>query len=105
MTEEQKALREAVARAMKDAHIHDDEGPMLRLFDLLGFSGENKANMVVNALADAAIAVALERAAQVADAASFQWSYTASSVEVVDVRRTIAKDIRALIPASGDATS
>ena len=52
----------------------------------------------IKVLARAAIALALEEAARVADNASFQWSYTASSVEVVDVRRTIAAALRAMIP-------
>lgn len=46
---------EAVARAMRDAVIYDDEGEFPRLFELLGFSGENKAHTVTDALAQAAI--------------------------------------------------
>jgi len=46
---------EAVSRAMRDAVIYDDEGEFPRLFDLLDFSGENKAHTVVDALAQAAI--------------------------------------------------
>lgn len=45
----------AVARAMQNAVIRDDEGEFPRLFDLLGFSGENKAHTVVNTLARVAI--------------------------------------------------
>lgn len=46
---------EAVARAMRDAVILDDEGEFPCLFDLLGFSGENKAHTVTDGLAQAAI--------------------------------------------------
>lgn len=46
---------ERVARAMREAVIRDDEGEFPRLFDLLDFSGENKAHTVVNALATVAI--------------------------------------------------
>lgn len=50
---------EAVAEAMRNAVIRDDEGEFPRLFDLLDFSGENKAHTVVYGLARAAI-VALD---------------------------------------------
>jgi len=46
---------ERVAKAMREAVIRDDEGEFPRLFDMLDFSGENKAHTVVNALARAAI--------------------------------------------------
>lgn len=45
----------AVAEAMRNAVIRDDEGEFPRLFDLLDFSGENKAHTVVYGLARAAI--------------------------------------------------
>lgn len=48
-------LIETVASAMREAVIYDDEGEFPRLFDLLGFSGENKTHTVTNALAQAAI--------------------------------------------------
>ena len=48
-------------------------------------------------MARAAIAVALEEAAKVAENASFHFTQTTpSTVEVVDVRHTIAAAIRAL---------
>jgi hypothetical protein len=46
---------EKVARAMQECVIRDDEGEFPRLFDLLDFSGENKAHTVVNALAGAVL--------------------------------------------------
>ena len=47
---------------------------------------------------EAAIAVALEEAAKVAENASFHFTQTTpSTVEVVDVRHTIAAAIRALV--------
>ena len=49
----------------------------------------------------AAIAVALEEAAKVAENASFHFTQTTpSTVEVVDVRHTIAAAIRALVKQS-----
>lgn len=56
MSAHQDSAVEAVARAMQEAVIRDDEGEFPRLFDLLDFSGENKARTVVNGLARAAIA-------------------------------------------------
>ena len=49
---------ETVARAMREAVLTDGEGNTYRLFDLLDFSGENKAHMVVNQLAAAALSAA-----------------------------------------------
>ncbi|WP_387425127.1 hypothetical protein [Sphingomonas melonis] len=40
---------------MRNAVIRDDEGEFPRLFDLLDFSGENKAHTVTYGLAAAAI--------------------------------------------------
>jgi hypothetical protein len=51
-----EALVERVALAMQNAELNDgDEGNTYRLFDLLGFSGENKAVMIARQLARAAI--------------------------------------------------
>lgn len=50
-------LVEALANAMQNAEIRDEEGDMGRLFDLLGFSGENKSRTVVRALATACLPV------------------------------------------------
>jgi hypothetical protein len=51
-----EALVERVALAMQNAELNDgDEGNTYRLFDLLGFSGENKAVMITRQLARAAI--------------------------------------------------
>ena len=46
---------EAVAEAMRNAVIRDDEGEFPRLFDLLDFAGEHKAHTVTYGLAAAAI--------------------------------------------------
>jgi hypothetical protein len=46
---------ERVARALRDAVLNDGEGNTYRLFDLFDFSGENKAHIVTNALASAAM--------------------------------------------------
>jgi hypothetical protein len=48
-------LVDHVANAMRNAVIRDDEGEFPRLFDLLDFSGENKAWTVTRGLARAAI--------------------------------------------------
>ena len=45
---------EAMCLAMRTAVISDDEGEFPRLFDLLDFSGENKAHTVTRGLAKAA---------------------------------------------------
>jgi hypothetical protein len=51
-----EALVELAALAMQNAELNDgDEGNTYRLFDLLGFSGENKAVMITRQLARAAI--------------------------------------------------
>lgn len=50
-----KLTLDRVADAMCNAVIRDDEGEYPRLFDLLGFSGENKARTVVRGLARAAL--------------------------------------------------
>lgn len=52
---------EAMARAMREAVIRDDEGEFPRLFDMLDFSGENKAHTVVRGLATAAFTACMER--------------------------------------------
>ena len=55
--------------------------------------------VVDHQLARAAIAVVLEEAAKVVENASFHFTQTTpSTVEVVDVRHTIAAAIRALVP-------
>ena len=52
----------------------------------------------IKVLVRAAIAVCMEEAAKVAENASFQFTQTTpSTVEVVDVRHTIAAAIRALV--------
>ena len=48
-------LIERAASAMQNAVIRDDEGEFPRLFDLLDFSGENKAVTVTRGLAAAAV--------------------------------------------------
>lgn len=53
---DKEILVEQVATAMKRAVIRDDEGEFPSLFDMLDFSGENKAETVVRGLARAAIA-------------------------------------------------
>ncbi len=50
---------EAMCEAMRSAVISDDEGEFPRLFDLLDFSGENKAHTVTRGLAKAAYLAAL----------------------------------------------
>lgn len=55
---------ETLAEAMQNAVIRDDEGEFPRLFDLLGFSGENKARTVTRSLA-AAVLTAIEQAGYV----------------------------------------
>lgn len=44
-----------VATALQEARLCDGEGNFYRLFDLLDFSGENKARMITDQLAKAAI--------------------------------------------------
>jgi hypothetical protein len=46
---------ERVARAMQNAELSDGEGNTYRLFDLLDFSGENKAVTITRQLAEAAL--------------------------------------------------
>lgn len=46
---------ERVAKVMRELAIDSGEGGEHRIFDLLGFSGENQAHIVVNALALAAM--------------------------------------------------
>jgi hypothetical protein len=52
-----------------------------------------------------AIAIALEEAARTTESANFQYAVTAGSVEVTDVRTTIAAAIRAMIPSGNDPAS
>lgn len=78
-TDEQKALREAVADVI--AKAWDDEGSIIKG-------------------ADAAIAVVLERAAEAAATCHVGWP-----MDGREQRNVCAAAIRALIPASGDATS
>lgn len=54
-TQDDEALVEAMARAMANAVIRDDEGEFPRLFDLLDYSGENKSWTVTYGLARAAL--------------------------------------------------
>ena len=64
-------------------------------------TGTDVHEMVWFPIARAAIAVALEEAAKVAENASFHFTQTTpSTVEVVDVRHTIAAAIRALAKQS-----
>lgn len=56
-----KMLIDAISDAMANAVIRDDEGEFPRLFDLLGFSGENKAWTVTDGLAEAALGVIRNR--------------------------------------------
>lgn len=51
-------MREAVRIALVNLEIDNGEGGFYRLLELLDFSGENQARIVVSALADAAIAAA-----------------------------------------------
>jgi hypothetical protein len=46
---------ERVARTMQNAELSDGEGNTYRLFDLLDFSGENKAVTITRQLAEAAL--------------------------------------------------
>ncbi len=101
MTDEQQALREAVARAICDTEWGDG------IWDKPGLLSQMEQD-AYNGLATAAIAVALERAAQVADTNALEaWEFGAD--ETRGLMRLQAADIaaaiRALIPASGDATS
>ena len=57
-------LVERVAQVMRELPIDSGEGNEYRLFDLLGFSGENQSHIVVNALARAIIPIVLEHAAE-----------------------------------------
>ena len=61
-------------------------------------TGTDVHEMVWFPIARAAIAVCMEEAAKVAENASFHFTQTTpSTVEVVDVRHTIAAAIRALV--------
>ncbi len=76
-------LRERVARAIEESLYGTER---IGCTDTLQYGLE----------ADAAIAIVLEEAAEVAENASFQYAVTAGSVEVTDVRTTIAAAIREL---------
>ena len=66
--------------------------------DTWGETGTDVHEMVWFPIARAAIAVCMEEAAKVAENASFHFTQTTpSTVEVVDVRHTIAAAIRALM--------
>ncbi len=82
-------LRERVAKAM----VAKDSGPEGSLLFKLHWREFAEGYLTS---ADAAIAIVLEEAAEVAENASFQYAVTAGSVEVTDVRTTIAAAIRAL---------
>ncbi len=92
-------LREIVARAMRETAIDNGEGDQYCLLDLLGFSGENQAHIVVNALANAAIdamwPVMREMCAGVADAQAADASETGNASRGAAAQE-IAENIRSL---------
>ena len=110
------ALVEKVARAMANAVIRDDEGDFPRLFDLLDFSGENKAWTITYGLTRAAIAIAYpagvaagrEEAAKVCDdlattAASIQAALelVGSEAPTKAIQRETAETLAAAIRERG----
>lgn len=68
-----KVMIERAATAMREAKISDDEGGFPRLFDLLDFSGENKAHTVTNGLAAAAVTATMKIMEEVLIATQAEW--------------------------------
>ncbi|GMM93139.1 hypothetical protein [Qipengyuania sp. MTN3-11] len=90
-------LRQEVARGMWEAREQTMPQRTRMTFD----DGSGAALMVTYGMADAAIAIVLERAAKVAEKAAYEWGGDSDDNPAAIASRYLAQDIRALAGEKG----